>query len=96
MTGRPIALTMGEPAGIGPDITLAAWMRRDAMRLPAFYCLADPEMLGARARALGIDCPIETVAPADAAGVAEMAGRGWKMDIGKTPVVTSIAVCGFE
>jgi 4-hydroxythreonine-4-phosphate dehydrogenase len=69
MTGRPIALTMGEPAGIGPDITLAAWMRRDAMRLPPFYCLADPEMLGARARALGIDCPIETVAPADAAGV---------------------------
>ena len=26
---RPLALTLGEPAGIGPDITLAAWCRRD-------------------------------------------------------------------
>ena len=25
---RPLALTLGEPAGIGPDITLAAWQRR--------------------------------------------------------------------
>jgi len=25
---RPLALTLGEPAGIGPDITLTAWLRR--------------------------------------------------------------------
>jgi 4-hydroxythreonine-4-phosphate dehydrogenase len=25
---QPLALTLGEPAGIGPDITLAAWRRR--------------------------------------------------------------------
>ena len=25
---RPLALTLGEPAGIGPDITFAAWRRR--------------------------------------------------------------------
>ena len=24
---RPLALTIGEPAGIGPDITLSAWRR---------------------------------------------------------------------
>lgn len=66
MTGRPIALTMGEPAGIGPDITLAAWLRRDALRLPAFYCLADPDALRARAGALGVDCPVEVVAPGEA------------------------------
>ena len=34
-TGRPIALTMGEPAGIGPDITLAAWLQRETLGLPA-------------------------------------------------------------
>ena len=25
---RPLALTLGEPAGIGPDITVAAWRQR--------------------------------------------------------------------
>ena len=29
---KPLALTSGEPAGIGPDITLKAWLRRDAAR----------------------------------------------------------------
>jgi 4-hydroxythreonine-4-phosphate dehydrogenase len=65
--GRPIALTMGEPAGIGPDLTLVAWMQRDAFRLPPFYCLADPEMLRERAGVLGLDCAIEAVGPDEAA-----------------------------
>lgn len=63
---RPLALTMGEPGGIGPDITLAAWMKRSALRLPPFYCLADPDSFRARAMLLGLDCPIEIVSPADA------------------------------
>lgn len=63
----PLALTMGEPGGIGPDVTLAAWSMRDALALPPFYCLADPDMLAERARLLGIDCPIELVEPAEAA-----------------------------
>lgn len=62
----PLALTMGEPGGIGPDVTLAAWSMRNALRLPAFYCLADPDMLTERARLLGIDCPIEIVQPEEA------------------------------
>lgn len=63
----PIALTMGEPAGIGPDVTLAAWMRRHELHLPHFYCLADPVLLAERATALGLDCPMIVCAPADAA-----------------------------
>jgi 4-hydroxythreonine-4-phosphate dehydrogenase len=62
----PLALTMGEPAGIGPDITIAAWMRRHELNLPAFYCLADSALLKDRAAVLGVDCPIEVV-NADAA-----------------------------
>ena len=62
----PLALTMGEPGGIGPDVTLAAWMRRRELRLPPFYCLADPALLAERAKILGLDCPIERVAPGDA------------------------------
>jgi 4-hydroxythreonine-4-phosphate dehydrogenase len=63
----PLALTMGEPGGIGPDVTIAAWSMREALRLPPFYCLADPDMLAERARLLGFDCPIEVVEPAGAA-----------------------------
>lgn len=51
----PLALTLGEPAGIGPDITLAAWLRRAEWDLPAFYVIGEPEFLKARARALDLD-----------------------------------------
>jgi 4-hydroxythreonine-4-phosphate dehydrogenase len=64
---RPLALTLGEPAGIGPDITLAAWCRRDELNLPAFYMLADPDLLARRARVLGLNVPIRVLAPEDAA-----------------------------
>jgi 4-hydroxythreonine-4-phosphate dehydrogenase len=64
---------MGEPAGIGPDVTLAAWANRAALGLPAFYVLADPALLAGRARLLGIDVPIIEVAPGDATGAFERA-----------------------
>ena len=63
----PLALTMGEPSGIGPDITIAAWLRRRELGLPPFYCLADRSLLVERAAALGVDCPIEVVTQAAAA-----------------------------
>jgi 4-hydroxythreonine-4-phosphate dehydrogenase len=40
----PLALTMGEPAGIGPEITLAAW-RTIRGAGPAFFLIADPALL---------------------------------------------------
>jgi 4-hydroxythreonine-4-phosphate dehydrogenase len=64
---RPLAVTSGEPAGIGPDITLAAWLRRRDLNLPAFYVLADPQCLEQRAKRLGLDVPIEVVTPANTA-----------------------------
>ncbi len=62
----PLALTLGEPAGIGADITLAAWRRRAELALPAFYLLADPAFLAERARRLALDIPIEVVEPSAA------------------------------
>ncbi|MBN9431754.1 MAG: 4-hydroxythreonine-4-phosphate dehydrogenase PdxA [Bosea sp.] len=70
---RPLVLTMGEPAGIGPDVTLAAWSARRDRDLPYFYCLADPDALAARAALIGIDVPIEVVTPAEAADAFERA-----------------------
>src|SRR3954466_12392248 len=66
MTG-PLALTLGEPAGIGPDITLAAWERRAELGLPPFYLLADPDFVAERARVIGLQVPLRVVEPEDAA-----------------------------
>jgi len=38
----PVALTMGDPAGVGVEIGIKAWMRREAHHLPPFYLIADP------------------------------------------------------
>jgi 4-hydroxythreonine-4-phosphate dehydrogenase len=59
----PLALTLGEPAGIGPDITLAAWSRRRQWALPPFYVTGDPALLARRAQLLGLDVPIVSADP---------------------------------
>jgi 4-hydroxythreonine-4-phosphate dehydrogenase len=64
---RSLALTLGEPAGIGPDITLAAWQRRGELELPPFYLLADPGFLERRAKHLALDVPIAVIEPSAAA-----------------------------
>jgi len=58
----PLAVTMGDPAGIGPDITLASWLERAALELPPFVLLGDPDALAERARRLSLAVPIEAVA----------------------------------
>jgi 4-hydroxythreonine-4-phosphate dehydrogenase len=62
----PLALTLGEPAGIGPDLTIQLWRRRVQLRLPAFYLIADPEFIRQRARLLGIDINLSVVTPGQA------------------------------
>jgi 4-hydroxythreonine-4-phosphate dehydrogenase len=64
---RPLALTLGDPAGIGPDITLLAFQARVTERIPPFVLLGDPEVLAARARALGLAVAIEAIHEPDAA-----------------------------
>jgi 4-hydroxythreonine-4-phosphate dehydrogenase len=55
-----IALSSGEPAGIGPDLCLAlAQQERDC----ALICLADAELLAQRARSLGLTCRLEAYRP---------------------------------
>ena len=63
---RPLALTLGEPAGIGPDITLLAWSRRNELNLPPFYLLGDAQFLERRAKALGLEVNFAEVAAEDA------------------------------
>ena len=63
---RPLVLTIGEPAGIGPDITFAVWLRRTELALPPFYLLADPQHLKDRAARMSLNVPLEQVEPAQA------------------------------
>lgn len=66
-TPRPLAVTMGDPAGIGPDIILMAWQRRHKDQLPPFVVLGCPETFTSRAQALGLSVPVERVtSPLDA------------------------------
>jgi 4-hydroxythreonine-4-phosphate dehydrogenase len=55
---KPLALTSGEPAGIGPDITIKAWLRRKELNLPAFYLLGECDLIARRAKALGVQIEI--------------------------------------
>jgi 4-hydroxythreonine-4-phosphate dehydrogenase len=63
---KPLALTTGEPAGIGPDITIQAWLRRNELKLPAFYLLGDRDSLSNRAKALGLKLKVADVSAEDA------------------------------
>ncbi|MGA2286964.1 4-hydroxythreonine-4-phosphate dehydrogenase PdxA [Bradyrhizobium sp.] len=63
---KPLALTSGEPAGIGPDITIKAWLRRNELALPAFYLLGDRDFLGHRAKTLGLAVRLAEVRAEDA------------------------------
>jgi len=66
---RPLALTLGEPAGVGPGLALAVWRRRVELGLPPFYIIADGEFLARRARHLGLPVALAPSTPQDAAAV---------------------------
>jgi 4-hydroxythreonine-4-phosphate dehydrogenase len=37
----PLAISMGDPAGIGPEVIAKAWAARDTHRLPPFFAVGD-------------------------------------------------------
>jgi 4-hydroxythreonine-4-phosphate dehydrogenase len=63
----PIALTMGDPAGIGGELTLRAWLARTTA---PFFVLDDPERLAALAARMTLPVPVCAIgSAAEAAGV---------------------------
>jgi 4-hydroxythreonine-4-phosphate dehydrogenase len=67
----PVAVTMGEPAGIGAELTLKAWNARHADKdATAFFAVDDPAHLAATARRLGLGVPIRVItAPTEVATI---------------------------
>ncbi len=57
MTGDtpPLALTMGDPSGIGPELALAAW--RDGAPKAPFVVFATPSVPARRRQAHGFHSP---------------------------------------
>jgi 4-hydroxythreonine-4-phosphate dehydrogenase len=93
----PVAVTMGDPAGIGPDIALLSWLERSRKGLPSFVIYGDPQVLQTRARALGASVPIAPVASprevaaafADALPVMPVPGFG-SAAVGDAAIVAAI------
>ncbi|MEO0328822.1 MAG: 4-hydroxythreonine-4-phosphate dehydrogenase PdxA [Pseudomonadota bacterium] len=51
---KPLAVTTGDPCGIGPDIILKTWHNRVAYKLPEFIVFGSQEVLNKRAKSLGL------------------------------------------
>jgi 4-hydroxythreonine-4-phosphate dehydrogenase len=62
----PLAVTQGDPSGIGPEITLKAWQARSAATRP-WFLLADPDHITRVAQKLALAIPIAIVEPQGAA-----------------------------
>ncbi|MEL7109823.1 MAG: 4-hydroxythreonine-4-phosphate dehydrogenase PdxA [Pseudomonadota bacterium] len=63
----PLVVTMGDPAGCGPQITTQTWLDRDALDLAPFFVISDP-------RVYERDVPVQTIEhPRHAADVFETA-----------------------
>ncbi|MGQ2903074.1 MAG: 4-hydroxythreonine-4-phosphate dehydrogenase PdxA [Neoaquamicrobium sediminum] len=61
-----LALTSGDPSGIGPEIAIEAWRRRKQDETPPFLLLSDPALVEARASRMGLPVKIATVTPEEA------------------------------
>jgi 4-hydroxythreonine-4-phosphate dehydrogenase len=64
---KALALTMGDPAGIGGEISLKAWLALREIG-PAFVLLDDPDRLARLAAGMGLAVPVRVVADAAEAG----------------------------
>jgi 4-hydroxythreonine-4-phosphate dehydrogenase len=66
----PLAVSLGDPAGIGPELICEAWVRREAESLPPFFVTFGAGLLAAAASMRGLTVPVQQVQdPAEAAVV---------------------------
>ena len=63
----PLAVSLGDPAGVGPELLVEAWARRADERLPAFFAVGGAGLLAQAAAARGIELPIRRIASPDEA-----------------------------
>ena len=72
MTGaaHPVAVSLGDPAGIGPELIGETWAQRRSLGLPPFFVVGGRGVLARAGKHRGLDVPIAAVAsPEEAADV---------------------------
>ncbi len=66
----PLAISLGDPAGVGPELIALAWTQREELGLPPFFVVGGANVLQSAAKSRGLDLPGETIeAPQDAAAM---------------------------
>jgi 4-hydroxythreonine-4-phosphate dehydrogenase len=65
----PIALTQGDPSGIGPELALMAYVAHHSCDLPPFFLLSDPAFIARTAANLALEIQIETTTAAHAGDI---------------------------
>ncbi|OYU33472.1 4-hydroxythreonine-4-phosphate dehydrogenase PdxA [Novosphingobium sp. PASSN1] len=63
----PLAISLGDPAGVGPELIAAAWALSDAEALPPFFAVGNRDLIAAAAAARGLTIPIVAIAAPDEA-----------------------------
>ena len=66
---KPLVVSIGEPAGVGPDIILKAFIERETRSIPPFYVHGCVQVLKSRADLLGLDLEIKEIDRADSDSV---------------------------
>ena len=62
-----LAVSLGDPAGVAPELLAEAWARREVVRLPPFFAVGGAHLLATAAQARGISVPVIAIsAPAEA------------------------------
>ncbi|MFK4002732.1 4-hydroxythreonine-4-phosphate dehydrogenase PdxA [Qipengyuania sp. NPDC077563] len=64
MTPLPLAVSLGDPAGIGPEIIVEAWSRRKDGGTPPFFVVGGPDVLKQAAAKRGLALEIASVSQA--------------------------------
>ncbi len=103
MTG-PLAITLGDPAGIGPEVILGAWSRlRAERRAPVAFVVGGAQLLREAGEQLAIDCPIVPIADpteaefAAAVGLPVLAGLDLPLTPGRpSPDGARVALASLE
>ena len=55
---QPLAVSLGDPAGVGPELICAAWVRRHAEKLAPFFVVGSISVLAGAAQARGLEVPL--------------------------------------
>ncbi|UKV12867.1 4-hydroxythreonine-4-phosphate dehydrogenase PdxA [Thalassospiraceae bacterium SW-3-3] len=58
---KPIAMTLGEPGGIGPELAIKAWLARAKHNLPPFFILSPKIIMDQTTEALGLQVKTKVI-----------------------------------